>query len=449
MSRQLVSLALAGALVVAACGTAGDGPDVETVASTDPTTTTAPPADDPTDADDPTNDDPTALAIGDDETAFLDDAEGAPTIDSNVPATGPDSAIGRIGFTRYVYVNSGGQAIPSLVEGPIGPQVRCQDPDLDCSAAELRALAAAGSDAPHLGMSADEVATLVAELDAVADAIASFPTPESACAAGFRPDRTQTPNMGSHFTNMDRILDGRFAPGEPEIIMFARPDGIAPDGPLGTCTADGGWDGVDARPVGVAYYQAFAFVGDSHFDGFTGDLDNWHIHYNLCRLDGRDVTVPPSVCAGQGGTVGEFEGDTRPSGDASQGWMIHAWADPDHDSQLGVFSMWNPSVWPVTDVAGDASLEGLDDRRGGGTEVIDDFTLPDIRLAEPGTVTIFNVDGVAHTATAGSAEAPGSQFDTGIVGARSTGSITIAEPGTYDYFCELHPEMQGTITVDG
>ncbi len=385
-----------------------------------------------------------------DETLELDRGPYAPSVDSHVPSVVPDEAIGRAGFTRYVYVNSAGRPIPALVEGPAGSQIRCQDPALPCSYLDLVELLESGEAVPEeLGMTREEVAGLVIELKAVEDAIASFPDAATACAAGYEPDRTQTANMGSHFVNYDLIVDGLFAPGEPEIIMFARVGNAAPEGPLGRCVGDT-WEGVDVEPVGVAYFQPIGFVGDDHFEGFTGPLDNWHVHYNLCRLDGQDVTVPADVCNAQNGTVGEFEEnqiDTAPTGDASEGWMIHAWADPDHDNQLGAFSMWNPSIWPVSDPT--AILQVDTSRlRAAGTEVVDDFTLPDIELDRPGRVTFFNADGVAHTITAGTPVEPSTDlFDSGIVGSRQAASIDLTDTGEFSYYCSLHPDMQATISV--
>ncbi|MDZ7673511.1 MAG: hypothetical protein U5K30_00335 [Acidimicrobiales bacterium] len=434
ISRPGAALAVA-LLAVAACS----GSDGGQTATADTSTTTTSPT--TTTADDQSADI--------DETLALDRGTGAPDVASHIPADGPDEAIGRPGFTRYVYVDSAGTVIPSLVEGPVAEQQRCQDPALPCSAEDLRSLHASGGPIPpELDLTADELTDLVGELDAVNEAIEAYATPEAACAAGFRPDRTQTPNMGSHFVSMDRIANGRFEPGNPEIIMFARSDGEPPDGPLGDCTADGGWDGVPAEAVGVAYFQPFAVVGDEHLDGFTGDFDNWHVHYNLCRLAGRDLTVPPAVCAAQDGTVGEFEPGQAPVGDASEGWMIHAWADPDHDSQIGVFSMWNPSIWPVSDPTEVASDAAADARRGAGTEVIDDFTLPDITLGDPGPVNFFNADGVPHNVTAGTPAQPGSLFDSGILNTREVATVEIGDTGEIPYFCSLHPDMRGTITVE-
>ena len=277
---------------------------------------------------------------GADPTLALDEGAGAPAVDAFVPETPPVESVGRPGYTRYVYTESGGVILPALVEGPRGAQTRCQDPELPCSYVDLRALADSGDQIPdELNLDAAQLDALVAELAEVEAALGAFADVNAACAAGYEPDDNQTPNMGSQFTNDALILDGDFVPGRPEILLYAQRGNADPTGPLGECVG-GQWNGVDVEVVGVAYFMPRFFVGDDHFGGFSGDLDNWHIHYNLCRLDGRDVTVSPDQCRGQvpNGPV------DQPRGDASEGWMIHAWADPDHDNQLGVFSMWNSTL---------------------------------------------------------------------------------------------------------
>ena len=117
-----------------------------------------------------------------------------------------------------------------------------------------------------------------------------------------------------------------------------------PNGPVGQCV-DGAWNGAPMKLVGTSFIIPPAVIGNEHPDTFAGPLDNWHIHYNLCRgnAQGRDTFVPQSECEADGGNFS-----------AALGWMIHAWVDPSHDNQLGVFSMWNSSVQPVMDAATDA-----------------------------------------------------------------------------------------------
>jgi plastocyanin len=59
------------------------------------------------------------------------------------------------------------------------------------------------------------------------------------------------------------------------------------------------------------------------------------------------------------------------------------------------------------------------------------------------TVVITNADGVAHTWTE-----VDRAFDSGTLGTDETFEYTFDEAGVFDYFCTIHPEMTGTITVE-
>src|SRR5262245_6378406 len=63
--------------------------------------------------------------------------------------------------------------------------------------------------------------------------------------------------------------------------------------------------------------------------------------------------------------------------------------------------------------------------------------------ARPGaTVTIVNGDGVDHTVTA---DAGG--FNVKARGGASASFRAPSRPGTYSFFCAIHPEMTGTLVV--
>jgi len=53
-------------------------------------------------------------------------------------------------------------------------------------------------------------------------------------------------------------------------------------------------------------------------------------------------------------------------------------------------------------------------------------------------------DQMPHTVTADSGA-----FDSGTLSAGGTFSHTFDEPGTYTYYCKLHPNMRGTVVVEG
>lgn len=80
---------------------------------------------------------------------------------------------------------------------------------------------------------------------------------------------------------------------------------------------------------------------------------------------------------------------------------------------------------------------------GGAINISDfDFGSP-ITVAAGAPINVTNSDGVAHTLTA-----EDGSFDTGNIGGGATAPISVpAAPGTYSFFCAIHPSMQGTVTV--
>ncbi|HEV2811336.1 MAG TPA: plastocyanin/azurin family copper-binding protein [Acidimicrobiales bacterium] len=67
------------------------------------------------------------------------------------------------------------------------------------------------------------------------------------------------------------------------------------------------------------------------------------------------------------------------------------------------------------------------------------------------TITFLNKDAIDHTVTAGTRENPTPEvFDGELPEKGSTFELTLDEPGTYDYFCEIHPGpgMTATVTVE-
>lgn len=59
-----------------------------------------------------------------------------------------------------------------------------------------------------------------------------------------------------------------------------------------------------------------------------------------------------------------------------------------------------------------------------------------------GKVIWRNEDAAPHTATADDGG-----FDTGTIEQGKLGSETFKQAGTYPYFCEIHPDMRGTVEV--
>ncbi len=76
---------------------------------------------------------------------------------------------------------------------------------------------------------------------------------------------------------------------------------------------------------------------------------------------------------------------------------------------------------------------------------ISEFTFDgSLRVSAGQTVTVNNVDGVAHSLTADNGS-----FDTGVFDAGASSSfVAPTTPGSYEFSCLVHPPMRGTLIVE-
>jgi plastocyanin len=82
------------------------------------------------------------------------------------------------------------------------------------------------------------------------------------------------------------------------------------------------------------------------------------------------------------------------------------------------------------------------------------FYIPDYITVKPDTTLTFrNHDAVVHTATGTndgtSVVSPtlNAGFDTGLLSTGQEKQITLDKEGTFNYFCKVHPYMQGAVIV--
>jgi plastocyanin len=81
----------------------------------------------------------------------------------------------------------------------------------------------------------------------------------------------------------------------------------------------------------------------------------------------------------------------------------------------------------------------------GSTVSITNFAyLPgNLSVATGTSVTFTNTDNVQHTVSSDDNKA----FDSGAFNQGMSFQLTAGPPGTYPYFCRIHPFMKGTLTV--
>jgi plastocyanin len=62
-------------------------------------------------------------------------------------------------------------------------------------------------------------------------------------------------------------------------------------------------------------------------------------------------------------------------------------------------------------------------------------------------ITFSNRDSAPHTATTGASPNADGVFDTGTLTKGQSKAVSVTKPGTFAYYCAIHPFMKGTVTV--
>ena len=74
-----------------------------------------------------------------------------------------------------------------------------------------------------------------------------------------------------------------------------------------------------------------------------------------------------------------------------------------------------------------------------------EYVPDEVEVKAGGTVRWTNSDSVTHTVTKRSG--PGGKFDSGNMQVGATFEQKFDKPGRVDYFCTIHPNQEGTVTV--
>ena len=84
-----------------------------------------------------------------------------------------------------------------------------------------------------------------------------------------------------------------------------------------------------------------------------------------------------------------------------------------------------------------------------GCEETDRCYIPSVITISSGeSVTWVNEDSAFHSVTSGFYDEPQTLFDSGHMDPFDSYTLTFDEAGTFDYFCTLHPWMEGQVIVE-
>ncbi len=81
------------------------------------------------------------------------------------------------------------------------------------------------------------------------------------------------------------------------------------------------------------------------------------------------------------------------------------------------------------------------------TSDIAGFKLEDLVISVGTKVTWVNQDSARHTTTSGTSPEPSNIWNSDFLDKGNSSSHVFLEPGTFPYFCRIHPFMTATVTV--
>lgn len=122
-------------------------------------------------------------------------------------------------------------------------------------------------------------------------------------------------------------------------------------------------------------------------------------------------------------------------------------SSPEASASLPASESSQPSIAPSATPEASASAAG-----NGETALIEienfAFSPAQLTISAGTEVTVTNLDSAPHTFTAGTDAAPEPDvFDSGLLQQGESFTFVFDEAGTFAYYCDRHPPMQGEITV--
>ncbi len=117
--------------------------------------------------------------------------------------------------------------------------------------------------------------------------------------------------------------------------------------------------------------------------------------------------------------------------------------DDSETSDTGGGGAETATTEPPSESSGNAPAPSGEAVRSEKVEIVNFAYDPDPTMIQAGGKVIWmNEDAAPHTATADDGS-----FDTGTIEEGKLKSESFKQPGTYTYFCTIHPSMHGTVEV--
>jgi plastocyanin len=219
--------------------------------------------------------------------------------------------------------------------------------------------------------------------------------------------------VGVDHAMADVVKGGAFA-------VVAMENSTATDYPTGTCVAPAGSESVVCEEGAAAEAAATSEQASSASEGANDNANN------------------------NNGNGNEEDGQTEVTQNAT---MLNTSASSGNATGNGTMMAGNSTGGNQTGASGTEIIISPGSSSPSNTK----FYEPPTSTVKAGTtVTWKNADSTLHTVTSGSAEGgePGADFDSSYMAGGKTFQWTFSTPGTFDYFCTLHPYMKGQVVVN-
>src|ERR671914_1099337 len=212
----------------------------------------------------------------------------------------------------------------------------------------------------------------------------------------------------------------------------------------------------------IILWATIGYIGPDFSTQVMERQQAWlHEQYGLPpvqELSPEMLQVPPSlrgVTAATSATAGGANATNQTAAGGANATNQTAAGGANATNQTGGAPMSNATT---TGTTGNATGTGTTGGEGGGATSVsivpgssslttDAYQPNPVQVSVGTTVTWTNDDAQPHTVTSGEGATPDGTFDSGIMAPQGTFEHTFTEAGEFPYFCLLHPNMVGTVSV--
>jgi nitrite reductase (NO-forming) len=229
----------------------------------------------------------------------------------------------------------------------------------------------------------------------------------------------------------DVLKGGAFA-------VLATPDSTPDDHPQGTMVPPRGSDMVTGPPMAANATGATTGVNATELGPETAEGEGLPV----TNVTGTNATEAAGTNVSEAAGTNVSETAVANATEAA-GTTAETGATDSNATEAG-----SAAGTGATGGEGGSTTTGVSIGPGSSTLTTDAFQPNPVQVSTGTTVTWTNEDAQPHTVMSGATPpTPDGKFDSGIMAPAATFDFTFTEAGEYPYFCLLHPNMVGTVSV--